>query len=68
MSKKIKIQDINTSEYNEGEIILRGKAYSTNWYEKDVTIVMNAHEALEWMNTLNIKDRQRKYINKILEV
>ncbi len=67
MEKKIKLQEVHTSQYSDGEILLSGKAFSKNWYEEEITIVLDAHEVLEWIGALDIKKRQKHYINKIID-
>jgi hypothetical protein len=67
MEKKIKLQDLHTGMYSDGEVYLSGEAFSDNWYEKDVTIVLNAEEVMEWLKAIKIKERHRHYVNKIID-
>ncbi len=65
--KIIKFQDINTFMCYEDEVILCGKALSTNWEEEEVQIRMNMHEVLEWIDKKYIKEKYIEYVKKIVD-
>ena len=65
--KIIKLEDIHTMACFDGELILNGTGYSTNWYEKNIQIRINTHEVLEWINIQYIKEKHLEYINKIVD-
>ena len=55
------LHDINTFACSDNEIYLSGKDEEG----KDLTIVLNAFEVLEWLDIKHIKKQTIKYIKKL---
>jgi hypothetical protein len=55
------LHDINTFSCSDNEIYLSG----TDENGEDLTIVLNAFEALEWLDIKYIKKQTIKYIKKL---
>tara|TARA_R110002051_G_scaffold177777_2_gene247616 strand:- start:10163 stop:10345 length:183 start_codon:yes stop_codon:yes gene_type:complete len=55
------LHDINTFSCSDNEVYLSG----TDEDGKDLTIVLNAFELLEWLDMKYIKEQTLKYIDKL---
>tara|TARA_R110000765_G_C18559280_1_gene563435 strand:+ start:66 stop:248 length:183 start_codon:yes stop_codon:yes gene_type:complete len=55
------LHDINTFACSDNEVNLSG----TDEDGKDLTIVLNAFELLEWLDMKYIKEQTLKYIEKL---
>ena len=55
------LHDINTFSCSDNEVYLSG----TDEDGKDLTIVLNALELLEWLDIKYIKEQTLKYIKKL---
>ena len=55
------LHDINTFSCSDNEVYLSG----TDEEGKDLTIVLNAFELLEWLDMKYIKEQTLKYIDKL---
>tara|TARA_R110002096_G_scaffold68022_2_gene164517 strand:+ start:1853 stop:2035 length:183 start_codon:yes stop_codon:yes gene_type:complete len=55
------LHDINTFSCSDNEVYLSGKDENG----KDLTIVLNAFELLEWVDMKYIKEQTLKYIEKL---
>ena len=55
------LHDINTFSCSDNEVYLSG----TDEDGKDLTIVLNAFELLEWLDMKYIKEQTLKYIEKL---
>jgi hypothetical protein len=64
----IKLDQIERYGQYENEIHLTGTAYSKNWSGENVTVVLDIHDVIEWMDgTEELKEKYRKYTNKITD-
>ncbi len=55
------LHDINTFQCHRNDVYLTGKDENG----KDITIVFNTIELLEWLNTKHMKEEAIKYIQDI---